>query len=77
MVDGGHPSGAGAGRTGFAKVVAMSEQQYRDPSGNTEQFKAFVRSPEPEPQRSLPVGLIAGVVAAIVVIGVIAWLALT
>jgi len=58
-------------------VVPMSEQQYRDPSANTEQFRAFVQSTEPTAAGGgRPVGLIAGIaVAAVVVIAVVVWLA--
>ncbi|MFF4169759.1 hypothetical protein [Streptomyces sp. NPDC001744] len=53
-----------------------------DPAGNTQMFRAFVD--EGAPQRQQPqavaasgprVGLIAGVVAAVVVLAVVAWLA--
>jgi hypothetical protein len=56
----------------------MAEQHHRDPSGNTEQFRAFVQSTEPAQERSLPIGLIAGLGAAVVVlIAVVAWFALS
>jgi hypothetical protein len=57
----------------------MSEQEYKDPSGNTEQFRAFVRSTEPDAgNESRPVGLIVGVaVAVVVVIAVVVWLAVS
>lgn len=56
----------------------MSEQEYKDPSGNTEQFRAFVRSGEPEAGGGRPVGLIAAVaIAAVAVIAVVVWLAVS
>jgi hypothetical protein len=61
----------------FAMVVGMPDEN-RDPSGNTEQFKAFVARQEspaasPAAARRLPL-LIAAVVAAVAVIALIAWL---
>jgi hypothetical protein len=55
----------------------MSEQEYKDPSGNTEQFRAFVQSTDSDAGNdSRPVGLIAGIaVAVVVVLVVIVWLA--
>ncbi|MEU6950199.1 hypothetical protein ABZ957_34015 [Streptomyces sp. NPDC046316] len=57
-----------------------------DPAGSTQMFRAFVdegapqgggRQAAPAPQSSGPrVGLIVGVVAAIVVLAAVAWLAL-
>jgi hypothetical protein len=53
----------------------MSDNQV-DPSGNTEAFRAFTRTtPETEPSSKLPL-VIGGVVAAVVLIAVIVWLAL-
>ncbi|MGW4032633.1 hypothetical protein ACWEFL_25600 [Streptomyces sp. NPDC004838] len=53
-----------------------------DPAGSTQMFRAFVDDGTPQgrrqaaPAQSGPkVGLIAGVVAAIVVLGAVAWLA--
>jgi hypothetical protein len=49
----------------------MSENR-ADPSGNTEQFRAFVESAEPAPQKSrLPLILAGAVVLAIVVVVVL------
>jgi len=52
----------------------MTEQNV-DPSGTTEQFKAFVQHSEAPSTRSFPVGLVVAVVAALVVLAVIIWLA--
>ena len=59
-------------------------QGNQDPAGSTQMFRAFVDESTPErpaavtQQASGPrVGLIVGVVAAIVVVAVAAWLALT
>ncbi|MGC5345083.1 hypothetical protein ACPXCE_11430 [Streptomyces sp. DT24] len=53
-----------------------------DPAGNTQMFRAFVDDGEPQrrPQQAVSsgprVGVIAAVVAVIVVLGAVAWLAL-
>ncbi|GIE27577.1 hypothetical protein Ait01nite_006220 [Actinoplanes italicus] len=53
----------------------MSDNQV-DPSGNTEAFRAFTRTtPDAEAPSKLPL-VIGGVVAAVVLIAVIVWLAL-
>jgi hypothetical protein len=61
----------------FVKVVRMSEYQ-NEPSGDTEQFRAFARGGEAESVGGGPnIGLIVGGVAVvIVVIAVVAFLAL-
>ena len=46
-----------------------------DPSGNTEAFRAFTGKPEDSAPSKLPY-IIGGVVAAVAVIALIAWLAL-
>ncbi|MDX3854108.1 hypothetical protein [Streptomyces sp. AK02-01A] len=51
-----------------------------DPAGSTQMFRAFVDDGEPErrqaPQQSGPkAGLIVGVVAVVVILAVVAWLA--
>ncbi|MEE1803608.1 hypothetical protein ACIQVO_35090 [Streptomyces sp. NPDC101062] len=52
-----------------------------DPAGSTQMFRAFVDDGEPQrrqapPQQSGPkAGVIIGVVAAVVVLAVVAWLA--
>ncbi|MBW5251978.1 hypothetical protein P8A21_20365 [Streptomyces poriferorum] len=54
-----------------------------DPAGNTQMFRAFVDEGEPQ-RRQQPAavssgprtGLIAGIVAVVVVLGAVAWLAL-
>ncbi|HEV7932055.1 MAG TPA: hypothetical protein VGP70_06990 [Actinomadura sp.] len=58
----------------------MSEQQ-SDPSGDTEQFRAFARRGEPEPTtpNGPNLGLIIGIgigVVAIIVVAVVAFMAL-
>ncbi|MEU9603949.1 hypothetical protein [Streptomyces sp. NPDC048057] len=54
-----------------------------DPAGNTQMFRAFVDEGAPqgrgraaEPQSGPRVGLIVGVVAAVVALGAVVWLAL-
>jgi hypothetical protein len=54
-----------------------------DPAGSTQMFRAFVDEAAPQGRRaadvapaSSRVGLIAGVIAAIVILGAVAWLAL-
>jgi hypothetical protein len=62
---------------GFAKVVRMPDNTV-DPSGNTEAFRAFTHAPEESaPSTSRTPMIIGGVVVAIVVIALIAWLALS
>ncbi|MEV0428357.1 hypothetical protein ACIBPB_21575 [Micromonospora sp. NPDC049836] len=53
-------------------------ENYTDPSGNTAQFRAFVDSPEATPAAAAPsrLPLVAGIVAAVVVVALVAWLAL-
>jgi hypothetical protein len=50
----------------------MSDE-YRDPSGNTEAFRAFVQRDEPAPASGgrLPPSLIIGAIAAVLVIVVL------
>jgi hypothetical protein len=63
-------------------VFGMSDE-YVDPSGNTQAFRAFANSPEPEPAAIAPesaskLPLMIGIaVAAVVVIALVAWLALS
>ncbi|WP_327324643.1 hypothetical protein OG735_20605 [Streptomyces sp. NBC_01210] len=54
-----------------------------DPAGSTQMFRAFVddgaprgRQAAPAAQSSSRVGLIVGVIAAVVILGAVAWLAL-
>ena len=59
----------------FAMVLRMSDNHV-DPSGNTEAFRAFTESTSPEPPASSRTPLIVGgVVVAVVLIGLIVWLA--
>jgi hypothetical protein len=53
----------------------MSEQDV-DPSGSTEQFKAFVQHTEAPSTKTFPVGLVvAAAVTALVVVAIVVWLA--
>jgi len=54
-------------------VLAMSDNNV-DPSGNTEAFRAFTQSPQPEAPASKTPLIIGGVVVAAVLIGLIVWL---
>src|SRR5262245_29858871 len=56
-----------------ARVYAMSENRV-DPSGNTEQFRAFVESAEPAQKSRLPL-ILVGAAAALAVVIVIVLLA--
>jgi hypothetical protein len=50
-------------------------EEYKDPAGNTQMFRAFVarHEPEPEPRSKLP--LVVGLaVAAVVLVVLIVWL---
>jgi hypothetical protein len=50
----------------------MSEESYVDPSGNTEQFRAYVQRAEPAGERTgAPPYLIIGIIAAVVVVGIV------
>ncbi|OQR60785.1 hypothetical protein B6E66_28760 [Streptomyces maremycinicus] len=57
-------------------------QGNHDPAGSTQMFRAFVddgapRAAQPAPTRSGPrIGLIVGIVAAVVIVAAVAWLAL-
>jgi hypothetical protein len=56
-------------------VVPMSDNR-ADPSGNTEAFRAFTEHPSPEaPAASKTPLIVGGVVVAVVLIGLIVWLA--
>ncbi|MEV5599887.1 hypothetical protein AB0L33_00390 [Streptomyces sp. NPDC052299] len=52
-----------------------------DPAGSTQMFRAFVDEGEPQRQQPAAVssgprtGLIAGIVAVVIVLGAVAWLA--
>jgi hypothetical protein len=49
---------------------------YVDPSGSTEQFRAFVQETNTAtPQKKSHAGLIAGIVVAVLVLAGLAWLA--
>ena len=54
-------------------VLAMSDNNV-DPSGNTEAFRAFTQTPQPEAPASKTPLIITDVVVAVVLIGLIAWL---
>ena len=54
-------------------VLAMSDNNV-DPRGNTEAFRAFTQTPQPEAPASKTPLIITGVVVAVVLIGLIAWL---
>ncbi|KPI27069.1 hypothetical protein OHU34_22120 [Streptomyces sp. NBC_00080] len=57
-------------------------QGNHDPAGSTQMFRAFVddgapRAAQPAPTQSGPrIGLIVGIVAAVVIVAAVAWLAL-
>ncbi|MDO3702315.1 hypothetical protein Q3W71_11565 [Micromonospora sp. C28SCA-DRY-2] len=54
-------------------------ENYTDPSGNTEAFRAFANTPEAEaPAAASRVPLLAGAaVVVVVLVAVVAWLALS
>jgi len=54
-------------------VLAMSDNSV-DPSGNTEAFRAFTKTPQPEAAASKTPLIITGVVVAVVLIALIVWL---
>ncbi|MEU0641945.1 hypothetical protein [Streptomyces umbrinus] len=51
-----------------------------DPAGSTQMFRAFVDDPQSTRQQATPagprIGLIVGVIVAVAVVAVVAWLAL-
>jgi hypothetical protein len=57
---------------GFAMVVRMSDNHV-DPSGNTEAFRAFTESPQPEPASSRTPLIIGGVIVLVIIVAVIIW----
>ena len=54
-------------------VLAMSDNNV-DPSGNTEAFRAFTQSPQPEAPASKTPLIVTGVVVAVVLIALVVWL---
>jgi|GraSoiStandDraft_5_1057265.scaffolds.fasta_scaffold354986_3 hypothetical protein len=49
----------------------MSDE-YQDPSANTAQFQAYASRPVEEPaKKSTPIGLLVGIVAAVVVVAAV------
>jgi hypothetical protein len=52
-----------------------------DPAGSTQMFRAFVDDPQSRQQQAAPkgpnIGLIVGVIVAVAVVAVVAWLALS
>ncbi len=62
-----------AGERGAPRGVSLTgmSDPNVDPSGSTEQFKAFVQHTEPASTRSFPVGAVVGGVAAIVVVAIV------
>jgi hypothetical protein len=58
----------------FAMVLRMSDNR-ADPSSNTEAFRAFTETPAPEaPAASRTPLIVGGIVVAVVLIGLIAFL---
>lgn len=58
-------------------MVRRMSDNHVDPSGNTEAFRAFTRTtPDPTEAPSRAPLVIGGVVVAVVLIALIAWLAL-
>jgi len=49
--------------------------EHADPSGTTDQFRAFVADPTPEPKQSRTPLIVAGAVAVVVVLAILVWLA--
>ncbi len=62
--------------TTFAKVAGMSDEQ-NEPGELTERFQAFARSDDPPPSRALPIAMMAGGFALLVMIGVAVWILAT
>jgi hypothetical protein len=49
--------------------------EHVDPSGSTEQFQAFVQHTEAPSTKTFPVGVLAAVLAALVVVAIVVWIA--
>ncbi|GIJ78228.1 hypothetical protein Xph01_26600 [Micromonospora phaseoli] len=62
------------GWTGFAKVPGMAEN-YTDPSGNTEAFRAFANPEAPAETASRTNLIVGAAVVAVVLIALATWLA--
>ena len=63
--------------TSFARVTGMPEN-YTDPSGNTEAFRAFNQTPEAAAPTEAPSRLpliIGAAVVVVVLVALVAWLA--
>ena len=58
----------------FARVGRMSENNPVDPSGNTEAFRAFTQQPQETEASKTPL-IVGGVIAAVVLLALIIWLA--
>jgi hypothetical protein len=56
-------------------MVYRMADDYVDPSGSTEQFRAFVQDSAAAPQKKSRAGLIAGIVVAVLILAGLAWLA--
>jgi predicted nucleic acid-binding Zn ribbon protein len=56
-------------------VCCMSHADL-DPSGNTEQFRAFVQSGQDEPARTRTARLLIPLAAIVIAVAVVLWLAL-
>lgn len=79
----GSPTWAAPGYSLGSRAMANTQgpQGNYDPAGSTQMFRAFVdEAPQGRQQASAPagprVGLIVGVVAAVVIVAAVAWLAL-
>jgi len=58
-------------------MVWAMRDEYVDPSGNTQQFRAFALAEEPPPSRPVPTGLlVTGVLMILGAVAAVAWLAL-
>ncbi len=49
--------------------------EHADPSGSTEQFKAFTQHTEAPSTKDFPVGVLVAIVAALVVVAIAIWVA--
>jgi hypothetical protein len=49
--------------------------EHVDPSGSTEQFKAFIQHTEAPSTKTFPVGVLVAILAALVVVAIAVWVA--
>jgi hypothetical protein len=54
----------------------MADNQQIDPSGNTAQFQAYAQNADSAPAKRSSTPMVAGIVVAVLVVALVAWLLL-